>query len=115
MTKKEINQQEIKQARSFRKMGYTFRSLVAHYLMESNYTRELEQRLLLIDESGGKVCLCSAMVNDQEVEGNTVPLLYCVIMGGKDKIGCPYAQPTKEELEKALELHDFVLQQETKK
>ena len=109
MTKKEINQKEIDDAKSFRNIGYTFKSLVANTIMQNRYTFELEQRLRLIDEMDGKVCLCSAMVGDQEKEGNTVPLLYCVITEGKSRIKnskvCAYFKPTVEQLGKALFLH----------
>jgi hypothetical protein len=93
------------QTKLFRQMGYTFESLVSHYLMEQKYQQELLQRLKLIDRQNGKVCLCSAMVIDQEKEGNTVPYLYCIIKGGKERIGCPYVKATDDEIKKALELH----------
>lgn len=113
MTKKEIEQKERENAKFFRDMGYTFKSLVAHTLQRARYTSELEQRLRLIDSMRGAVCLCSAMVGDQKVEGNTVPLLYCVIKEGKDAAKCPYARPKKEELERALELHKRLLEAKT--
>jgi hypothetical protein len=105
MTKKEIKEKEIKQAAFFRSLGYTFKSLVSHTIMQEKYTSELEQRLKLIDELEGKICLCSAMVNDQEVEGNTVPFLYCIIKDGNQAIGCPYVKASKEQINHALEIH----------
>ena len=113
MPNKEINSRLIKQGRFFRNMGYTFNTLVDHYLMEQRYQTELEIRLLYIDKMHGQTCLCSAMVNDQKVEGNTVPLLYCVIKEGKDGHKCPYVKVKSEVMERAIELHKELIKEKS--
>jgi len=71
--------------------GHTFESLADAYKISTNQVCEFARRLRLIEVWSDKgvdppYCTCSAMVWDQEFEGNIVPYLYCVIVGGMDRI-----------------------------
>jgi hypothetical protein len=107
MTKKEIKQKEIEQAKYFRNLGFNFRSLVQHYLQEQNFQTMLKERLVFIKKMDGKVCICSAfsIENDGSDGTNVVPALWCITHDNKDKT-CPYVKPAKEELEKAVALRE---------
>ncbi len=67
--------------------GHTFESLAEAYRTTTNEMCELARRLRLMerwkDEKKTMFCSCSAMVWDQEFEGNLVPYFYCVIKGGE--------------------------------
>jgi len=71
--------------------GHTFESLANTYEISTNQVCEYARRLRLIQawldiRDGPAYCTCSAMVWDQEYEGNVVPYLYCVIKGGMSRI-----------------------------
>lgn len=111
ITSKKLEEKEKKAVEIYKNLGYTFNSLVSEHQRILGYNEELLRRLRLIDKMGS-VCFCSAMVYDQEAEGNTVPFLYCVIRDGEKDLCCPYVFPSakegsrhKESIEKALELH----------
>lgn len=105
MTKAEIERKEKEQAKLFRNVGYTFRSLVQAFMIQNNELIRMKERLLYIDKMNGKICMCSAMVNDQEKEGNTVPYLWCIISDKtKSTCLCPYVEASNIDVEHALEL-----------
>jgi len=67
--------------------GHTFESLANVYKITQDRASEYAKRLRFIQmwldrRDGQSYCVCSAMVWDQEVEGNVVPYLYCVIKEG---------------------------------
>ena len=71
--------------------GHDFESLARAYKITTNQMCEFAKRLRLIQAWLDKdidrpFCTCSAMVWDQEFEGNVVPYLYCVIVGGMDRV-----------------------------
>ncbi len=74
-----------------RAYGHTFESLAGAYEVATNKVFEFARRLRLIEEwldRGGESshCVCSAMVWDQEFEGNVVPYLYCIIKEGEERV-----------------------------
>lgn len=78
-------------AEKMRAYGHTFESLAGVYKISTNQVCELARRLRLIQtwldrRVGPAYCTCSAMVWDQEFEGNLVPYLYCVIKEGMRRI-----------------------------
>ena len=98
-------EKEREQTKFFRKMGYTFSSLVQHYLQEQHFQSMLKERLYFIEKMGGQVCICSAFsVEKNGVDGtNVVPVLWCMVKDNQEK-PCPYAKPTAELICKAVEM-----------
>ena len=107
MTKTEIKQRETKEAKFFREMGYTFSSLVQHYLQEQRFQSLLKERLVFIEKMGGRTCICSSFsVEKNGTDGtNTVPSLWCMTKDNHDK-PCPYVKASKEEMAKAISMRE---------
>lgn len=102
-----MSSQEKDNVKLFRKMGYTFKSLVAHYLQEQNFQAMLKERLYFIDKAHGKVCICSAFsVEKNGKDGtNVVPAYWCMIKDKHDK-PCMGGKLTDAEQAKVLELRE---------
>ncbi len=78
-------------AEKMRAYGHDFESLAGVYERATNQVCEFARRLRLIEvwsdrRPGPTYCGCSAMVWDQEFEGNIAPYLYCVIKEGMERI-----------------------------
>lgn len=104
-------------AERMRGLGYTFETLSSFTEMQGRWCNEYLQRLKLMGEWADSemptYCQCSAMVWDSDREGFMVPYLYCVIIDGKDAIGCPYVKASKEHNEIALQLRmKYILDKE---